>query len=174
MSGHCTCWKMIVFWDTVPRILVVIYKSFVNYQTIRCHVKNCNNLRITAVKTSNVTVHLLIALRPTLWLTCLWTRRILYKSRIIMNALFRMGQKLANSGHNCDKLERSSYSSSVTCRRKWQFLCRYSWRDLSIPLKVLLVEALCYKLEGRRFKSRIRWIFSILPTALWPWGRLSL
>jgi hypothetical protein len=28
--------------------------------------------------------------------------------------------------------------------------------------------------EGRRFKSRIRWIFSILPTALWPWGRLSL
>jgi hypothetical protein len=37
-----------------------------------------------------------------------------------------------------------------------------------------LVEALCYKLEGRRFKSRIRWIFSILPTALWPWGRLSL
>jgi hypothetical protein len=27
---------------------------------------------------------------------------------------------------------------------------------------------------GRRFKSRIRWIFSILPTALWPWGRLSL
>jgi hypothetical protein len=31
-----------------------------------------------------------------------------------------------------------------------------------------------YKLEGRRFKSRIRWIFSILPTALWPWGRLSL
>jgi hypothetical protein len=37
-----------------------------------------------------------------------------------------------------------------------------------------LVEALCYKLEGCRFKSRIKWIFSILPTALWPWGRLSL
>jgi hypothetical protein len=37
-----------------------------------------------------------------------------------------------------------------------------------------LVEALCYKLEGRQFKSRIKWIFSILPIALWPWGRLSL
>jgi hypothetical protein len=37
-----------------------------------------------------------------------------------------------------------------------------------------LVEALCYKLEGRRFKSRIMWIFSILPAALWPWDRLSL
>jgi hypothetical protein len=35
-------------------------------------------------------------------------------------------------------------------------------------------DALCYKMEGRRFKSWIRWIFSILPTALWPWGRLSL
>jgi hypothetical protein len=41
----------------------------------------------------------------------------------------------------------------------------------------LLVKALCYKLEGRRFESRIRWIFSIylvLAAALWPWGRLSL
>jgi hypothetical protein len=43
-----------------------------------------------------------------------------------------------------------------------------------------LVEALYYKLEGRRFESRIRWFFStyiILPAAraaLWPWGRLSL
>jgi uncharacterized membrane protein len=42
---------------------------------------------------------------------------------------------------------------------------------------LLLVEALCYKLEGRQFESRIRWIFSIyliLPVALWPWGRLSI
>jgi hypothetical protein len=37
--------------------------------------------------------------------------------------------------------------------------------------------ALCYKLEGRRFKYRMRWIFSIyliLRAALWSWGRLSL
>jgi hypothetical protein len=37
-----------------------------------------------------------------------------------------------------------------------------------------VVEALCYELEGRRFESRMRWIFSIyliLPAALW---RLSL
>jgi hypothetical protein len=26
-----------------------------------------------------------------------------------------------------------------------------------------LVEALCYKLEGRRFESRMRWIFFSLP-----------
>jgi RsiW-degrading membrane proteinase PrsW (M82 family) len=38
-------------------------------------------------------------------------------------------------------------------------------------------EAVCYKLGGRRFESRIRWIFSIyliLAAALWPRGRLSL
>jgi hypothetical protein len=41
-----------------------------------------------------------------------------------------------------------------------------------------LVEALCYKLEGRGFDSRCHWIFFsidlILPAALWPWDRLGL
>jgi membrane-associated PAP2 superfamily phosphatase len=40
-----------------------------------------------------------------------------------------------------------------------------------------LVEALCYVLEGRRFESRMGWIFSIdliIPAAVWHWIRLSL
>jgi hypothetical protein len=40
-----------------------------------------------------------------------------------------------------------------------------------------LVEALCYKLEGRRLESLMRWIFLIdliLPDALWHRDRLSL
>jgi hypothetical protein len=40
-----------------------------------------------------------------------------------------------------------------------------------------MVEALCYKPEGRLFESRMRWILSIyliLPATLWPCGRLSL
>jgi hypothetical protein len=48
---------------------------------------------------------------------------------------------------------------------------------MAVPFILLSgVEVKCYKLEGRRFESRMRWIFSIyliLPAELWPWGRLS-
>jgi hypothetical protein len=69
------------------------------------------------------------------------SKSFVWKLEVTLNHhehLFRMRQKLANSGHNCDELQRLSYSSRslLTCRRKQQSLCRYSWRNLGIPLKV--------------------------------------
>jgi hypothetical protein len=52
-------------------------------------------------------------------------------------------------------------SAVINCSPEWCVGTRGSVID----------SALCYKPEGRRFESRMRWIFSIfliLPNALWP------
>jgi hypothetical protein len=43
-------------------------------------------------------------------------------------------------------------------------------------MAVQLVEALCYKTEGRGFDSDVIGFFNLLNpnSRLWPWGRLSL
>jgi hypothetical protein len=69
--------------------------------------------------------------------------------------------------------------STMTLSCKSQSIVRKGTESTAVEMyKLLMAEALCYKLEGRGFDFLCsQWILTIdliFPAELWPWCRLSL
>jgi hypothetical protein len=66
------------------------------------------------------------------------------------------------------KVRKGEERKAGQAKREKEQKVRGTFRAVKTVLQIFF--KICLKNIFTSFKSRIKWIFSILPTALWPWG----